>query len=80
MAIAGKAIPFEKTSLIVKIVDSQRELHFGKTIDQETPSTRYLPDKKKKDMEYKLLTGGLFGGPKPMNQFLPKEYQSRDKY
>ena len=53
MVAQNKIVPFEKTSLIVKIVDSQRELHFGNTIDQEVPSTRNLPDKKKKTMEYK---------------------------
>lgn len=30
------------TTVIPKIIDTQRKLHFRKTIDQETPSTRFL--------------------------------------
>lgn len=48
-----KIVPYEKTSIIVKIVDSQRELHFGKTIDQATPSVHYIPKIKRDIMRYK---------------------------
>ena len=50
----------DTTSLIVKIVDSQREAHFMKEIEQETPSVKYMSKELQKQYTYKILEGGLF--------------------
>ena len=50
----------DTTSLIVKIVDSQREAHFMKEIEQETPSVKYMSKELQKQYTYKILEGGFF--------------------
>ena len=70
----------DTTSIIVKVVDSQREYHFGlKTIEQETPSVKYLKDPNlKKAYTFKPISGGIFpwNNPVQLKELVPKKWKA----
>lgn len=65
------------TSAIVRIVDTQRKMHFLKSFDEQAPSLRYLEPARAKELAYKPITGGLFGGPKKLKELVPKEWKGK---
>ena len=75
----GKQVNYlETTSIIVKVVDSQREYHFGlKTIEQETPSVKYIKDPNlKKAYTFKPISGGLLSKPVQLKELVPKKWKA----
>ena len=75
----GKQLAFLDTcSIIVKVVDTQREYHFGaKTIEQETPSVAYIKDQNlKKTYTFKQITGGVFSKPTQLKELVPKAWKA----
>lgn len=59
----------DKVSLVVKLVDTQRKLHFSKPISVEPPSLRYVEPSKHKDFKYDPNRGGT-----RLMDYVPKPY------
>jgi hypothetical protein len=73
--LAEKKIEYLPTaSVIAKIVDSQRKLHFRESFEKRAPSTRFVDPKLVSKYAYKPITGGLFGGaPKKLTVLVPAD-------
>lgn len=65
------------TSVIVRIVDTQRKMHFLRSFEQQAPSTKYL-DSQIESYKYKPISGGLLGGPKKVRELIPSEYKGKE--
>ena len=68
--------PLGNTSIICRVVDEQRKLHFRDSIDKVPPSKRWLNAADKKKYTYKEISGGLFSGGKQMKAMLPKRFNN----
>lgn len=66
------------TSAIVRVVDTQRKMHFLRPFEQQAPSTKYLAPEQQATHKYKPITGGLFGGPKKLRELVPAEFKGRE--
>ena len=66
------------TSLIVRIVDTQRKMHFLRSFEKQAPSTKYLPKEMISSHTYKPIGGGfLSGAPKKLTELVPSEYKGK---
>mmetsp|Transcript_24184 Transcript_24184/g.37202 ORF Transcript_24184/g.37202 Transcript_24184/m.37202 type:complete len:191 (+) Transcript_24184:4623-5195(+) len=59
-----------KTSIIIRMVDQQRKLHFHNPIDREPPSVQYIYPSKAKDLIYKKGPSGT-----KLSSLVAKKYQ-----
>lgn len=59
------------TTVIAKVIDEQRKLHFRKTIDEVPPSTRFLDAGILKTHTYKKITGGT-----KVKDYIPKAWKT----
>ena len=66
------------TSVIVRVVDTQRKMHFLKSFEQQPPSTKYLEKGQLSTHTYKPLGGGLFGGPTKLRELVPSKYKGKE--
>jgi len=71
--LARKEIEYLPTaSVIAKIVDSQRKLHFRESFEKRPPNTRFVDPKLVSKYAYQPITGGLFGSaPKKLQELVP---------
>lgn len=75
--LAAKEIEYLPTaSVIAKIVDGQRKLHFRESFEKKAPNTRFVDPKLVSKYAYKPITGGIFGAsPKKLSELIPKDKQ-----
>ena len=71
--LSRKEIEYLPTaSVIAKIVDSQRKLHFRESFEKRPPSTRFVDPKLVNKYAYQPITGGIFGSaPKKLQELVP---------
>ena len=68
-------VPLGTTSIVVKVLDEQRKMHFREPIEQIPPSERYLNAGEKKTYRFKEIKGGVFSGGKKMADMVPKHWK-----
>lgn len=61
-----------QSSLIVKVVDGQRERHFDKGIEVIPPRTKFIPKDQMSKLQYKPLPPAQAAKLKKLNQIIPK--------
>ena len=75
--LTAKEIEYLPTaSVIAKIVDGQRKLHFRESFEKKAPSTRFMDPKLASKYAYKPISGGIFGAsPKKLSEMIPAAKQ-----
>jgi len=62
------------TSIVAKIVDQQRKLHFRSTIDETPPSLKFLDPSLHKSHKYSKTSGKL------LKELVPKAYKKESDF